>query len=259
MKFNRFCLLLMLSCYLFSCKTPHKIPFYLDKVDSTGKGQVQIPEMRIRPGDLLSIQIASIANPKMEVDAMWNQPINANAAQAALTSGYLVNESGKIIHHRLGEIHADGLTKKELAAEIRKRLVEPVQLLKDPTVEVRLLNFRITVLGEVGRAGVIDIPTEKVNIFQAIGLAGGIPDEGKRDQVKVVREINGQREVGYIDLTSKNVFESPYYYLVQNDMLFVEPTKRKLRDEDQVRTFQKISYAFTLVTVAATIANIFIR
>jgi polysaccharide export outer membrane protein len=75
----------------------------------------------------------------------------------------------------------------------------------------------------------------------------------------VVREINGQREVGYIDLTSKNVFESPYYYLVQNDMLFVEPTKRKLRDEDQVRTFQKISYAFTLVTVAATIANIFIR
>jgi polysaccharide export outer membrane protein len=248
-----------MPAYIFSCKPQQKIPFYLDKFnDTSGKKEVKIPEMKIRKGDQLSIQIVSIAT-KPEVDELYNQPISSNSTQSGILPGYLVDEDGNILHHRLGLIHVEGLTKRELAAEIRKRLTEPVELLRDPSVVVRLMNFKITVLGEVGKEGVIEIPTEKVNIFQAIGLAGGIPDYGKRDQIKIVREINGQREVGYIDLTSKDIFDSPYYYLIQNDMLIVGSTKRKLKDEEQVRTFQKISYAFTLVTVAATIANIFIR
>jgi polysaccharide export outer membrane protein len=248
-----------MPAYFFSCKPQQKIPFYLDKLsDTAGKREIKIPEMRIRKGDQLSIQIVSTST-KPETDALFNQPISSNSAQSGIAPGYLVDEDGNILHHRLGLIHAEGLTKRELANEVRKRLIEPVELLKDPSVVVRLLNFKITVLGEVGKEGVIDVPTEKVNIFQAIGLAGGIPDYGKRDEVKIVREINGQQEVGYLDLTSKDIFDSPYYYLMQNDMLIVGSTKRKLRDEEQVRTFQKISYAFTLVTVAATIANIFIR
>jgi polysaccharide export outer membrane protein len=261
MKFLRFIILLALPAYILSCKPQQKIPFYLDKVnDTTGKREIKIPEILIRKGDQLSIQIVSVASSKFPmVDADFNQPISANSAQSGISAGYLVDEDGNIVHHRLGVIHAEGLTKRQLAAEVRKRLLEPVALLNEPTVVVRLLNFKITILGEVKNEGVIDIPTEKVNIFQAIGLAGGIPDYGKRDEIKIVREINGQQEVGYIDLTSKDVFDSPYYYLMQNDMLIIGSTKRKVRDEEQIRTFQKISYAFTLVTVAATIANIFIR
>jgi polysaccharide export outer membrane protein len=259
MKFLRFIILLALPAYILSCKPQQKIPFYLDKMnDTSGKKEIKIPEMKIRKGDQLSIQIVSVAT-KAETDALFNQPITSNSAQSGVAVGYLVDEDGNILHHRLGLIHAEGLTKRELAAEVRKRLVEPVELLRDPSVVVRLLNFKITVLGEVGKEGVIDVPTEKVNIFQAIGLAGGIPDYGKRDEIKIIREVNGQQEIGFVDLTSKDVFDSPYYYLMQNDMLIVASTRRKLRDEEQVRTFQKISYAFTLVTVAATIANIFIR
>ena len=259
MKFLRVLLLFTLPAYFFSCKTQQKIPFYLDKVnDSTGKGEVKIPELRIRKGDQLSIQIVSVST-KPEIDLTFNQPVSSGSAQAGVTSGYLVDDDGNILHHRLGLIHAEGLTKRELAAEVRKRLMEPVEVLTDPTVVVRLLNFRITVLGNVAKEGIIDVPIDHVNIFQAIGLAGGIPDQGKRDQVKIVREVNGQREVGYIDLTSKEVFDSPYYYLVQNDMLIVGATKRKLNDEEQLRTFQKISYTFSLVTIAATLARIFIK
>ena len=259
MKFLRFLLLLVMPAYFFSCKPQQKIPFYLDKAnDTSGKREVKIPEMKIRKGDQLSIQIVSVAT-KPETDALFNQPLSSNSTQSGIAPGYLVDEDGNILHHRLGLIHAEGLTKRELAAEVRKRLIEPVELLRDPSVVVRLLNFKITVLGEVGKEGVLDVPTEKINVFQAIGLAGGIPDYGKRNQIKIIREVNGQQEIGFLDLTSNDVFDSPYYYLMQNDMIIVESTKRKLKDEEQVRTFQKISYGFTLVTIAATIANIFIK
>jgi len=248
-----------MPAYFFSCKPQQKIPFYLDKAnDTSGKREVKIPEMKIRKGDQLSIQIVSVAT-KPETDALFNQPLSSNSTQSGIAPGYLVDEDGNILHHRLGLIHAEGLTKRELAAEVRKRLIEPVELLRDPSVVVRLLNFKITVLGEVGKEGVLDVPTEKINVFQAIGLAGGIPDYGKRNQIKIIREVNGQQEIGFLDLTSNDVFDSPYYYLMQNDMIIVESTKRKLKDEEQVRTFQKISYGFTLVTIAATIANIFIK
>jgi len=259
MKFHRLLLLLALPAYFFSCKPQQKIPFYLDQAnDTSGKRLVKIPEMKIRKGDQLSIQIVSVSTDP-QTDVLYNQPLSSNSTQSGIAPGYLVDENGNILHHRLGLIHAEGLTKRELAAEVRKRLIEPVELLRDPSVVVRLLNFKITVLGEVGKEGLIDVPTEKINVFQAIGLAGGIPDYGKRDQVKIVREINGEQEIGYLDLTSKDIFDSPYYYLMQNDMLVIGSTKRKLRDEEQVRTFQKISYAFTLVTIATTIANIFIK
>ena len=92
-----------------------------------------------------------------------------------------------------------------------------------------------------------------------MALAGGISDYGKKDKVRVLREVNGVREMGSISLIDKNIFESPYYYLRQNDIVIVEPTKQKRSDAEQARIIQKISFAFTLVTVAATLANIFIK
>lgn len=129
--------------------------------------------------------------------------------------------------------------------------------LDSPTVIVRFLNYRITVLGEVGRQGTYTIPYERVTIFEAIGLAGDIPVTGKRDNVRVLREINGNREIGTIDLTSKNVFESPYYNLQQNDVVLVDVKKSKVKQVDQALVVQRVTFALSLVTSIALLYNIF--
>ena len=249
-------LFLVIPFYFFSCKPVQQIPYYLDKVnDSTGKGEVKVPELRIQKNDLVSIQIASLSTKPDISDAIYNQVSAAGSGSA----GYLVDAQGNIEHHRLGVIHAEGLTKQELAAEIKKRLTVPVELLKDPTVIIRFMNFKVTVLGQVGQQGPVTVPGERLTVLEAIGLAGGITDYGKKDKVKVVREINGQRETGIIDLSSKDIFDSPYYNLVQNDLLIVGETNEKMKDAQQAKIMQRITFAFTVVTVAATLTNIFIR
>ncbi len=262
MKFNRICFLLLLSVYFISCKPQQKIVNYLEQVnDTTGKGDVVVPDLIIQKYDQLSIQIYSLSTKPEVSDALYNQPAtSATAGNSAGGAGYLVDNNGNITHHRLGVIRAEGLTKQQLADEIKKRLTVPVELLKDPTVIVRLTNFKVTVLGQVGTQGPINVPGEKMTILEAIGMAGGIDDfNGKKTNVKVVREQNGKRETGYIDLSSKDIFNSPYYHLAQNDMIVVEGSSQKYKDQEQLRTMQKISFAFSFVTIIATLTSIFIR
>ena len=256
MKFTRILFLLAFPLYFISCKPVQQLPNYLDKVnDSTSKGDVKIPKLKIQKNDQLSIQVFSISNSPEQSDVPYNQPtIGGQSAP-----GYFVDLNGNIEHHRLGVIHAEGLTKQELAAEVKKRLAEPVELLRDPTVIVRFLNFKVTVLGQVSSQGILTVPGEKLTVIEAIGLAGGITDFGKKDNVRILREINGKRETGVIDLSSKDLFDSPYYYLAQNDVLIVDETKQKLKDAEQAKITQRITFAFTIVTVAATLANIFIK
>lgn len=255
MKFTRFLVLLALPLYFISCKPLQKIPNYLENVnDSTGKGTVKFQDLIIQKNDLLSIQIYSLSTRPEETDVLFNQP-----SVGGVVPGYLVDNRGNIEHHRLGVIHAEGLTKYQLAEELKKKLKEPVELMKEASVVVRFMNLKVTVLGQVGREGPIAVPGEKLNIMEAIGLAGGVNDFGRKTAVKVIREINGEREVAVLDLTSKDIFDSPFYNLVQNDMIIVETTNLKLKEAEQVRTMQKISFAITLVTVAATLSNIFIR
>ena len=263
MKFTRILLLLTLPIYFFSCKPQQKLPNYLENMtDSSGKGLVKIPDLRIQKGDLLSIQIYSLSTRPDLSDAIYNQPpavTSAAGSSGSSTTGYLVDNDGNVEHHRLGVFHAEGLTKPQLAAEIKKRLVEPVELLKDPSVIIRLLNYRVTVMGEVGSPGVIPVPNERITILQAIGLSGDITQYGRKNTVKVIRETDGMRITGTIDLSSDSLFQSPFYNLAQNDIVMVEPGKIKAKSAEQAIITQKVSFALTLATVAASIANIFIR
>jgi polysaccharide biosynthesis/export protein len=257
MKYIRPFLLLAFPLYLFSCKPKEKLPFYLENAsDTSGKQEVKIPELRIQKNDLLSIQISSLST-KPEVDMIYNQPSAGSGGQA--TTGYLVDLYGNIEHHRLGTIHAEGLTKQQLATEIKKRLTEPVEVLANPTVLIRFLNFKVLVMGEVGNPGTITVVGERVTILEAIGLAGDITRWGRKNTVKVIREVDGVRETGFIDLSTTKLFESPYYNLLQNDIVLVEPSKTKSKTEDQAAVAQKVSFALTLATVAASIAGIFLR
>lgn len=258
MKFVRSLLLLALPVYIFSCSTQQKLPNYLDRVaDTTGKGEVKFPELIIQKNDLLSIQIYSLSTQPERSDVLYNLPSSVGSSgQGSSSGGYLVDANGNIEIPRLGSFHAEGLNKQELAVQVKKRLTEPVELLKDPTVIIRFINFKVTVMGQVGKEGPVAVPGERLTILEAIGLAGGITDYGKKNAVRVIREVNGKREIGAIDLSSDSLFVSPYYNLVQNDIVLVDPTRLKAKQADQSIVAQRITFALSLITTAAFLYNI---
>jgi polysaccharide export outer membrane protein len=253
MKIFRFLFLVALPVYLVSCGTQKKVPaYYLDKVirDTTINSNLKFPELSIQKNDLLSISIYS-ASTELKADLPYNLP------EAAANTGFLVDANGNIEYPRLGTIHAEGLTKLQLAEEIKKKLTQPVELLRNPSVIIRFLNYKITVLGQVSREGMLTLPGERVTILEAIGLAGGITDYGKKDDIKIRRERDGKIEIGSVDLSSDSLFYSPYYNLVQNDVIIVQPTKQKAKMNDQSLAMQRIGFALSIITTAAIIYNIF--
>jgi polysaccharide export outer membrane protein len=261
MKFTTILSLLVLSVFLFSCGTQQKLPGYLENVkDTVGTDDVKIPEMHIRKNDLLSINVYSLSTLPEKSDLLYNLPCNnAIGGQSTNVCGFLVDVNGNIEYPRLGTFHVEGLTKLELAAQIKKRLTEPVELLKDPNVIIRFLNFKINVLGEVAHPGVIPVPGERITILEAISLSGDITPYGRKNTVRVIREVNNKREIGTIDLSSKKVFESPYYNLMQNDVVMVEPSKQKSKSTDQALVQQKVSFAISIISSIAVIYSIIRR
>jgi polysaccharide export outer membrane protein len=260
MKLLRSVLFLVFSLYLISCGTQKKLPTYLQNAtDTTINGNVQFPELKIQKNDILFIQVYS-ASISSDADALYNlRSSSASSASSggSTTSGFLVDAKGNIEYPRLGTFHAEGLTKDELAAEIKKRLTEPVKLLESPTVIIRFQNLKITVVGEVNTQGVVSIPGERVTILEAIGLAGGISEYGIKDAVKVIRETDGKREIGVVDLSSSKLFESPFYVLRQNDVILVDPTDRKAKKAESEAVVQRVSFGLSIVTAIALLYNIF--
>jgi len=276
MQVLRLVLLLLFATYIVSCGSQKKLAVnYIDNSDSTVLNDtVKISEIKIQKNDLLSIQIYS-SSLDPAVDAPYNlggsstglsgsgstssSTGSAGAAPApALSSGFLVDENGNIEYPRLGRIHCEGLTKSQLADSIKSKLTSPVELLKNPSVIIRFQNFKVTILGEVSRPGPITIPTGHITILEAIGLAGDIPLTGKKNTVRILREIDGKREIGYVDLTSKKIFDSPYYNLLQNDVVMVEVTKAKVRQSDQA-TLQRITTVLGIVTSLTLLYSIFTK
>jgi polysaccharide export outer membrane protein len=257
MKLFRSVAFFVISLYFFSCTPQKKIPNYLGSVtDTTIKVEVKTNRLLIQKNDLLSIQIYSVSTDPT-IDLLYNLPASNSSSGGAMAGGVLVDANGNIDYPKLGSFHAEGLTKEELAAQFKERLIKPIELLRNPTVIIRFLNLRITVLGEVNSQGVITIPGERVTILEAIGLAGGITDYGLKNSVRVVREINGKRETGTVDLSSKDLFDSPYYTLQQNDVIFIDPTKRKAKKAEQDVVMQRVSFGLSLITAIALLYNIF--
>ncbi|RYY44948.1 MAG: polysaccharide export protein [Chitinophagaceae bacterium] len=243
--------------FLASCKSQSGIINYLQHTDTAGKFSLNQTEPRIQKNDLLSIKVYSqSADPR--IDAPYNLPEQnaGGTSTASPTAGFLVDAAGTIEYPMIGSIKVAGLTKTELAQQIKERLQTE---LKNPTVIVRFLNYRVTVLGEVRSPGTFTIPTERVTILEALGLAGDITDFGKRDTVKVAREVNGQMEIGSVNLRSGEVFNSPYYRLQQNDVIFVEQSRKKLEQEERQSVAQRVGIAASIVTAAALIINVLRR
>jgi polysaccharide export outer membrane protein len=252
-----------------SCANIKNFQYLQGQYDTVQISKVKVPEPIIQKDDLLGITVysddpiatAAVTNPMVNSSANAASSTNgasiANSAAGSHIPGYLVNQQGEIQLFKLGMIPAAGKTKKQLADTLTL-LYSNMGLLKNPYVEVRFLNYKVTVIGEVNKPGPINIPTDKVSAFEAIGLAGDISQYGRRDNVLVIRETNGVRRFGRLNLKDPNVFLSPYYYLEQNDLVIVDVSKNKSAINNQ-STLQTISIGATLLSVFAVIYSVLKR
>ena len=227
---NRF-LIFFILLLLNACGPSRNITYFSNLKDA---GNINEPiknraDPRIQSDDLLSITVSSL-NP--EANLLFNSGVlqstgsGASAAPAGnkLNEGYLVDKNGAINFPVLGSIKLAGLTKEQATD---KMTVEIKQHIKDPIVNIRFLNFRITVIGEVNRPSTFTVPTERVNLVEALALAGDMTTFGKRENILIIRESDGIRSTTRVNLNDKAIFDSPYYYLQQNDIMYVEPAKIK--------------------------------
>lgn len=146
------------------------------------------------------------------------------------------------------------MTHAELARTIEERLVQEGHV-TDPVVTVKLMNFRVCVLGDVARPGQLVVQGERLTIFEALSMVGDLTIYGQRENVTVIREENGQRIIGTLDLTSESVFDSPYYYLHQNDVVYVEPNKRKKANADRDPII--MTYISAGISMLSTLASMY--
>ncbi|HYH15434.1 MAG TPA: polysaccharide biosynthesis/export family protein [Flavisolibacter sp.] len=228
-----------------SCVNTKNATYFNNLNDSEIPVQVQSLEPVIQKSDLLSISVNSLNE---EASKIFNAPnstvVQASRPEAGVSqaSGYLVSQDGNIQFPVLGTIKAVGLTKKQLKEKITQSLVEK-QLLRDPIVDVRILNFRVTVLGEVAKPSVISVANEKITLLEALGLAGDLTIYAKRNNIMVLREEEGKKIIKRLNLNSNELFTSPYYYLKSNDIVYVEPNRAKITSTSQARTWLPVVFS----------------
>ena len=181
-------------------------------------------EAIVQSGDILSIHVTSLSQ---EASSFFNVVGESTDKQVANT--YLVDASGNIEMPLIGTVKVAGISTNVAKFLIRQKLEK---YLTNPTVNLRIRNFKVTVLGEVKMPGVYTIPNEKITLIEAIGLAGDLTIFGKRIDVIVIREEDGERKFFKVDLRTKDLFESDYYYLHSNDIVYVEPGKGKIASAD---------------------------
>lgn len=221
----------------------------------------------IQPKDMISIVVSS-RNP--ELVPMFNLPVISYQAGSEIVNtgqqrllGYVVDNDGYIDFPVLGELYVAGMTRWQLSDMIKERLLDE-GLLNDAVVTVEFMNFKISVMGEVNAPGTYTIEGDKITILQALSLAKDLTIFGKRENVTVIRELDGKRTMYNIDLCSVDMFKSPAYYLQQNDIIYVEPSEIRARqstvDDKGLRTTSiLVSSGSLLVSIATLIVSIIAR
>lgn len=193
--------------------------------------EAQSLEPVIQKNDILSIVVSSLnaeASQQFNLYAVSSSPGGVNSGTITQTAGFLVDQDGNIDFPMLGTIKAAGLTKKQLKNEILKGITQK-NLLFDPVISIRYLNYKVTVLGEVARPAVINVPGEKISLLEAIGLAGDLTTFAKRDNVLLIREATeGKRTTERINLNDTTILSSPNFFLRSNDVVYVASNKSKV-------------------------------
>lgn len=253
---------LAVATILAACNSSQKV-VYLQDIEPTSEANISnLNQIRIQPGDMLYI-IVSCRDP--QIAALFNlinpsQRLSSDGRTLGNNGemgGYLVTPAGDIDFPQIGRIHVEGLTREEIAADIKDRLTKS-DMVKDPVVTVDFMNLHFSVLGEVAHPGQYSISKDNLNILQALSQAGDLTIYGKRDNVQVIREKDGKRYTYTIDLRSKDLFNSPAYYLQQNDVIYVTPNNARagqstINDNSMKSTSFWVSIASVLTSMAVLI------
>ncbi|MCX2762869.1 polysaccharide export protein [Aquimarina muelleri] len=246
--------------FIFSCKTPKKVVYFqdssnLEKISSTN---AFTPVFKV--DDIVTIFIsAADMDATIPFNLMQGTSINDGLGGGVNSNNppeptYLIDEEGNIDFPILGSLKIAGLTRVQVKDMIKEKLKIYIN---DPIVNVRLKNFKITVLGEVERPGSYSIPNERVTIIEALGLAGDMTIKGKRENVMVIRENDGENTYHRLDLTSKTIFESPVYYLAQNDVLYVEPNVSRIKESKSRNN--TVGIIISIVGVILSVVTLIVR
>ncbi len=278
MKIKRLLFLFSLPLLLAACTSYKNVPYLQNPEVVNDFGEIlPLYDAKIMPKDLLSITVNTTdpqaAAPfnlrvrrvdrgsRLRVNLTVQTPLNAaltniNTTTQPTLQQYLVNNSGEIDFPVIGTLRVGGLTKNEAESLIRERL-RPY-LKEAPIVTVRMANYKISVLGEVARPGSFTIGNEKVNVLEALAMAGDMTIYGLRDNVKLIREDeSGKRKIINLDLNNAGIVTSPYYYLKQNDILYVTPNETKAKNSDIGNsTTLWVSSISILVSIAGLLVNI---
>ncbi|POY35795.1 sugar transporter [Solitalea longa] len=254
MKFTRLknsIFMLLLSVIATSCSSTENIAYFKDAGTQKSTQQAinnYVP--KVQANDILSIEIASLSPEATEMFNPKSAAGNANSLELRQIDGYLVDKSGNVDLPVIGALKVDALTTDEVSDLVKSRLTN---YLKDPTVKVKFLNFKISVMGEVARPNVYNVTNEKITITEALSMAGDVTIYGLRENVLLIREENGVRQFARINLNKTDVFTSPFYYLHKGDVIYVEPGPRKVYASEN-RTYQVLTILVGLLNVAAIYA-----
>lgn len=263
-------LLALTATAAISCSTTYKKINYIQDATPGQSEEILINKgILIQPKDMISIVVSS-RNP--ELAQIFNLPRVTYQLGSGTTGGsgsnsngivgYSVNNDGNIDFPVLGEIHVAGFTRWEVSKMIKKMLAER-DLLKDAVVTVEFMNFKVSVIGEVNNPDTYDITGDKITLLEALSMAGDLTIYGRRDNVSVIREQNGERVIYRVDLRSVDLFDSPAYYLQQNDVVYVEPNKvragQSTINENNLKSVSLwvsiASFLTTIITLIVSLSN----
>ena len=252
------CVFLCLIAFLASCSAPKEV-LYLQDIASIKEENIDKNyEVIIHKDDLLAILVNS-KDPELALP--FNMPVVTYQIGAQTTAqqrllGYLVDQNGDIDFPILGKIHVEGLTRMQVTELIKQKLMSE-DLIKDPIVTVQFLNFKVSVMGEVTRPGTFDSSGDRITLLEALSMAGDLTIYGRRDRVAVIREKDGKRRILYHDLRSSDIFQSPCYYLQQNDIVYVEPNKAKT-GQSRINSNNSVGVWLSAVSVLASITSLMV-
>lgn len=223
----KFCGLLILM-FLCSCASKKDV-LYLQDADNVANSNLNYTSATIQPNDILRISIESL---EPEAALIYNkgvsQSVQAQSIQLLQLDGYLVSIDNTISVPNLGDISTAKLTTQQLATKIKTILTEGGYL-KNPIVNVRLINAKVTVLGEVNKPGTYNFTEQNITLLQALGYANDLTINGKRDDILITREVDGIRKIAHIDLTSADFLNSEFYFIKPNDVIVINPNNPKVK------------------------------
>ncbi len=255
--------LLFLIAMISSCASTKSLTYFQDSsaVDTlryTTLATIKPTAFRIQPDDILAVIVSSLSE---ESNGILNASNTSGVSMASFPGGtstgsqplgYLVDSTGAIILPLVGKIKLSGMTLVEAGSFIKEKLA---RYIKEPTVNVRTLNHKFTVIGEVGRPGVYNLLDNHTTLPEVIGMAGDLTVFGRRDNVMLIRTVNDKREIVKLDLTSRQVLNSPYYFIRANDVLYVESRPGKITSSD--RTLQLLPTFFGITSLILVTVNLF--